>query len=219
MSSPGFLMRSHNYKGFSAIELLIGLSIIVLLATITVVELRQARRGDELRTAARQLAGDIRAMQSRALSAKNLKTCDAGGGFAVCEASDAVCGGTPCDYSIPAAFGVHLVINTSTYAMFADINPAAGVDYHFTDSHEIMEYRSVLPLATDYVIIDQITSTSSTPVPFADISFMRQNGTTRLYDDTVPPEPAIVKIRLLHTISNKTMEIEVNRVTGRISIL
>jgi len=212
-------MRSHNKQGFTLVELLISLSIIVLLATITVYELRSAARGDELRTATRQLAADIRAMQARALSAANVKTCTSGAAKAVCEFSTLACGGNPCDFDIPAAYGVHIVNSTSTYYMFAEINPVAGVDLRFTDNKETYESRSLVPLGSTSVIIDQITSATSTLVAFADVSFMRQNGAVRIYDPTTPPEPAILRIRLLHTISGKTMEIEINRITGRISIL
>jgi prepilin-type N-terminal cleavage/methylation domain-containing protein len=212
-------MRSHNQKGFTLIELLIGLSIVVLLATITVFELRSAKRGDELRTASRLVASDIRAMQSRALAAKNLKTCDTGTELAVCEFSQANCGGNPCSDDIPAAYGVHFVAGTSTYSMFADINPAAAADYHYTDIYEVYESRSILPLGSKEVILDQIISGTSTVVLVADVAFMRQSGSVRIYDSTVPPEPVLLRVRLRHLISNQTIEIEVNRITGRVSIL
>ena len=211
-------MQSHKPKGFTIIELLIGLSIVVLLATITVFELGSARRGDELRTASRQLTADLRAMQARALSAKNLKTCDTGSALAVCEFGTAVCGVNPCDQDIPAAYGVHLVSGTSTYYLFADLNPPAAVDYHYTDAGEIYQSRTLLPLNGTDVVVDQIMS-SSTVVASVDLSFMRQNGTLRVYDSTTPPESAIVRIRIRHIRSNDTMELEINRITGRISIL
>ncbi|MBD3281906.1 hypothetical protein GF391_04120 [Candidatus Uhrbacteria bacterium] len=213
-------MQSRKSSGFTIIEMLIGVSIVILLATVTVFELRSARRGDELRTAARQLVGDIRAMQSRALAAKNLKTCDTGGpDKAVCEIDESACGGNPCEDDIPAAYGVRLESGTSTYVMFADINPSAAVDYRYTDAAELFESRSILPLGSTDVVLDQIISGTSTSVTFADISFMRQNGVVRMYDTTVPPEPTLMRFRLRHTVSNQTMEIEVNRITGRVSIL
>ncbi len=211
-------MRSIKLNGFTLIELLIGLSIVVLLATMTIFELGSAKRGDELRTATRQLTADIRAMQSRALSAKNLKTCDTGSDFAVCETSIISCGANSCEEDIPAAYGVHFETGTSTYSMFADINPAAAVDYHYTDSGEIYQSRTLMPLNGTDIVIDQIMS-SSTSVAFVDITFMRQNGTVRIYDSTTPPESALVRIRIRHTRTNETMEIEINRITGRISTL
>lgn len=200
---------------------MISLSIIVLLATIMVFELRDSRRTEELRTAARQVAADLRGMQSRALAAKNLKTCTTPtAGLAVCEYSTVVCGTNPCAESIPSAYGIRFTLNDYNYIMFADINPSAGVDYRYTNAGEIYETRSLVPLNTDYVIVDQITA-QGTPVASADISFMRQSGATRIFHPGVPPdaEPGLIRIRILHTITNKTVEIEVNRVTGRISIL
>jgi type II secretory pathway pseudopilin PulG len=211
-------MPSHKFTGFTIIELLIGLSIVVLLATITVFELGSARRGDELRTASRQLTADLRALQSRALSAKNIKTCDTGTDLAVCEYSESACGVNPCADDIPAAYGIHLVSGTSTYLLFADINPTAAIDYHYTGTGETYQTRTLLPLGGTDVVVDQIMS-SSTVVAFADISFMRQNGTVRVYDPTTPPESAIVRVRIRHIRSNETLEIEINRITGRISTL
>ncbi len=214
-------MQSHKQKGFTILELLISLSIIVLLATITVFELRSSRRTEELRTAARQVSGDLRAMQSRALSAKNLKTCTTPtADLAVCEFSTIACGANPCAESIPSAYGIRFVSSDYRYTIFADINPSSGVDYRYSDAGEVYQMQSILPLETDYVIVDQITA-GGAPVASADISFMRQSGTVRMFHPGVPPasEPGLIRIRLLHTITNQTTEIEINRITGRISIL
>ncbi|MDF1496586.1 MAG: prepilin-type N-terminal cleavage/methylation domain-containing protein [Patescibacteria group bacterium] len=211
-------MRFHKSNGFTIIELLIGLSIVVLLATITIFQLGSSRETGELRTAARQLTADIRAMQARALSAKNIKICDTGTNLAVCESSQVACGVNPCTDGIPAAYGLHLETSTSTYVLFADINPEASIDYHYTDAGEAYQIRSLMPLFGKDVVIDQIMS-STTSVTFADIAFMRQNGTARIYDITTPPESALLRIRIRHLKSNDTIEIEINRITGRISTL
>lgn len=214
-------MQSHKTKGFTILELLISLSIIVLLATITVFELRSSRRTEELRTAARRVSADLRGMQSRALSAKNLKTCTSPtADLAVCEFSTAVCGANPCAESIPSAYGVVFTASSYQYTMFADINPSSGVDYRYSDAGEIYLQQSILPLETDYVIVDQITADGA-PVASVDISFMRQSGTVRMFHPGVPPaaEPSLIRIRLLHTLTGSTAEIEINRITGRISIL
>lgn len=212
-------MQYRKTSGFTIIEMLIGISIVVLLATITVFELRSTKRTDELNTAARQLVADIRGAQSRALAAKNIDTCDTGGADkAVCAISEAACSGNPCEADIPAAYGVHIESGTSTYILFADINPQAGIDYQYTDVKELYQTRSLLALGGEDVVIDQITS-SSTSVTFADLAFMRQNGTVRFKADNTPPEPPLLLIRLRHIVSNQTAEIQINRITGRVSIL
>ncbi len=214
-------MRFRKTKGFTILELLIGLSIIILLALVTVFELRNSRRTEELRTASRRITADLRGMQSRALSAKNLKTCvTPTADLAVCEFSLTACESNPCAESIPSAYGVVFTKGSYKYTLFADINPSSGVDYRYSGVDEVYSSQSILPLETDYIIIDQIIADGNL-VDSADISFMRQSGTVRMFHPGVPPavEPSLIRIRLLHTITNHTAEIEINRITGRISIL
>lgn len=212
-------MRCHKQKAFTVIELLIGISIVVLLATITVFELRTSKRSDELKTATRQFAADLRAAQSNALAAKSVKACEtAASDLAVCEFDTASCGVNPCEDRIPAAYGVFVTTGTSTYSIFTDINPVSGTDFRYTDSGEVYESHNLLLLGSQDVVIEQIFS-SSTAVASASVSFMRQNGKVRINNSATPPEPAIIRFILKHTITNKTAEVQVNSVTGRISIL
>ncbi len=212
-------MRCRKQKAFTVIELLIGISIVVLLATITVFELRTSKRSDELKTATRQFAADLRLAQSWALAAKSVEACEtASSDLAVCEFGTAVCGGNPCEDKIPSAFGVYAAAGTSTYTIFVDINPMTGTDLRYTDSGEVYQKHNLLLLGSEDVILEQIYS-SSTSVTSASVSFMRQNGKVRIHNSTTPPEPAIIRFILKHIVTSQTAEIQVNSVTGRISIL
>lgn len=212
-------MQYHKTKGFSVVELLISLGIIVILATITVFELRSTNRHDELNTAARQLAADIRAIQSRALAAADTKACDGGGFYAICEATTTACGVNPCETTIPASYGIFLQSGSSTYTLFADLNPIAALDGNLTDNSEALITRSLLSLNSTNVFIDDISTPLSSGVAYVNITFSRQYGAVNLNDPSTPPEPTIVSIRIRHTLSNDTKIIEVNRITGRVSIL
>lgn len=200
-------------------ELLISLAIIVVLATITVFQIQSSNRNDELNTAARQLMADIRAMQNRALAAQDSMACDAGGFYSICEASTSTCGVNPCNTLIPDAYGIYLVSGSSTYSLFADLNPTGALDNKMTDGHERLTSRTLLGLGSEDIFIDDISTSLQSGVANAHIAFSRQYGIVTITDPTTPPEPNLITIRLRHSVSNNTIEIEVNRITGRVSIL
>ena len=215
-------MQHHKPQGFSVAELLISLAIIVLLATFAIFQLGSSQQTDELQTAARQLAADLRSMQSRALAGQNLKACTDGSDLRVCEYSEASCTPGTCTEEIPYSFGINITQNSTNYSTFADLNPVPGGDNALTNSKEVILTRDLLQVSNN-VIISTIQSASSSglnpPQVKADISFTRQNGVAHIIDSTVPPEPSLILITLKHIETNATIQVEVNRVTGRISIL
>jgi len=199
---------------------MISVSIVAMLALITVVSLNSTQKTEELNTAARQLAGDIRSMQARAMSAQNVKTCvSISGDSAVCENGTAVCSGS-CDPVSPPAYGLHLAAGSANYILFANVNPDTG-GYKYGNSHELVLQRDLLANSAN-VIIYQILSSRPIGVssrPYGDMTFLRQSGTTHLFDDLTPPEPSGMVIRLKHLTASTTVDIQVDQSTGRVSIL
>ena len=215
-------MQYHKLQGFSVAELLISLSIIVLLATFAVFQLGSSQQRDELQTATRQLAADLRSMQSRALAGQNLKACPDGSDLRVCEYSEASCSPGTCTEEIPYSFGIHVEENQKDYSTFADFNPVPGGDNKQNDDKEILLTRELSPTSKNVSISTIVSGNSggfSAPQPLADITFTRQSGAAHINDSTVPPEPSLIIITLTHLETGNTMQIEVNRITGRISIL
>lgn len=209
-------MRYHDLPGFSIAELLVSIAIVGLLATFAVVSLDSSKNTEELRTVARQVVGDIRSMQARALSAQNIKTCATSAGYdAVCENGIASCVG-PCALATPAGFGIHFEATSSTYVMFADV--IADAQYRYTDTKENLVLRRIAE-TTSNVVIQQVTVPAS--VANGDIMFLRQSATPHVYHPGMPvdPEPVSFIIRLKHKISEDTVDVEVDRITGRISVL
>ena len=212
-------MHSRKLAGYSLPEMLIALAVLMLIALISVFGLNSASHSDELRTAARQISADIRSAQSRALEAQNVKACSTGVKQAVCENLNPGCI-SACQDAIPNAFGVYMMLASSTYQTFADINPATP-DYMLTDQGEVIMTRSFLGLSSD-VKVDSITSfrvSGGSLQPWVDASFTRQSGTTHIIDPLVATlgEPSMARIVLRHAKSGQTITIEVNRVTGRVS--
>lgn len=216
-------MQSRKLPGFSMAEMLIALAIVVLLSLISIFELRTSNQGEELRSAAGQLAADIRSAQSRALEAQSVKTCPIGTEQAVCENADPGCAVGTCKDMTPSGYGVYASAGASTYIIFADVNPAT-LDYKYTNSKELFQSRDVLNGTTGKVSIESITTfrpLGGAPQAWASVSFVRQSGQTHIIDPLVgaQPEPFLIRILLRHAVSGKSLEVEVNQATGRVSII
>lgn len=211
-------------KGFTLVELLISISILALVSTIAVLGLRSTRSNEELQTAARLLAGDIRAIQTRAQAGANVKACDvAAGTRRACEAESpsvepcvSDCSPTP-----PSAFGITLSNAMSRYDLFADIEQD---DWRETSLREAVAVRTLGALGSNKMVIDTI-QTELGPVDTVHIASERQSGRVRInacgeagLPDCAPGEPQTVSIILRHAATNATASVKVNSVSGRIII-
>ncbi|MFA5935691.1 MAG: type II secretion system protein [Patescibacteria group bacterium] len=216
-------MRSHR-NGFTLVELMISIVILSLISTATVFSLRTTRENDELNTAARLLAGDIRNVQARALAARNVRMCTIGGGSQrVCEdenTSVIACTGS-CTPLPPPRFGMRLEDGREGYLLFADVNVE---DWRWTNTEETLLARSLNPLGGGKVQIDELLTDVGT-LAVADVGVGRQNGTMRIeacgetgLPSCSPSEPRTLLITLRHGTSGKTITVDMNAVTGRVSI-
>lgn len=204
------------------VEMLVSVAVIALLAVIVVVGMGSGKQTEELRSSARQLAADIRSMQARALAAGDVKACpNTSGILTVCDDSTALCVNPPdCAARIPSTFGVNASSTDTGYTLFAEVEPST-VDYHLTKPNEALINRQLLQGTGQNVIVKSVLTGKPAPlVPRTggDVSFTRQNGTTRLFDGT-GVEPDIMVFRLWHKMSSSTMDVEINRITGRVSVL
>lgn len=210
-------------KGFTLVELMVSITILLLISTVTVFSLGSTRDNDELMTAARLLTGDIRNVQARALAATNIKTCEIPSDhFRVCE--DENPSAIPCKSACvplpPSRVGIHVDRGSSAYTIFADID---GDDWRMTNQEEIVLQRDLNPLGGGNVTIRAIR-TSFADLSSADIAVGRQNGTVRIEacDDVglpacAPKEPQTISIMLIHAKTSKTVTVDVNALTGRVS--
>ena len=214
-------MRSAN--GFTLAELMVSITILLLVSTVTVFSLGDSRNNDELMTAARLLAGDIRNVEARALAATNIKTCPTSAAASrVCEAenpSTVLCTDA-CVPLPPPRVGVHLDRGGSSYTVFADVHTE---DWRLTNDQEIVLTRSLNPLGGGNVTIRALT-TPFTSEASSDIAVGRQSGTVRIdaCDDAglpacAPKEPNTLSILLVHAKTSKTVTVDVNAFTGRVS--
>jgi len=92
-------------KGFTLVELLTVLAIILTLISIFFPLYRIAQKQYILESAAQKLAQDIRRAQEMAISAR-------------------ICG--PCGNKVPPGYGIYLQQGNTFYFIYADTNPAQG---------------------------------------------------------------------------------------------
>ena len=203
--------------GFTLVEALVSVSILTIIGTIAIFDLRASSRTDALNTAARYLAADIRSLQSEALSVKNIKFCANGSAIqVVCETSTAVCQ-VPgnCMPIPPGAMGASFFANASSYALYAKYN-SASVDWTNTIPGEIIQIHDLAKNGAPNVIISNL---SATFLPQrADIAFLRQNGAMQLNACAGCTSSPKLSITLKQTQSGETRVVQLNQVTGRISI-
>jgi len=217
------------------VELMVSIVILTLIATTTLFSLTSTRYKEELNTAARMLSADIRNIQARALAARNISQCtNSSGNKTVCgpdlwfitSTSTNVCVDA-CVPMPPPRFGM-VVHRTSNYQLIADLND----DYRWSivegGGTELFLQRSLNPAGSTNRVTVSVVDTPGvvmSPEGEAIITVNRQSGVTRInacgdagLPLCAPTEPKLLNITLKHLKTNETKTIEVNAVTGRVSI-
>lgn len=221
-------MLLRKKSGFTLAEMLVSVAVIAILAVIMVVNLNSGKRTEQLSDAARQLVADIRGMQSRALSAGEVKAClNASAVLIVCENSTADCADpAQCLGMVPDHYGLMVTTTATSYSMFVEYSLAGLVNQNMDSPDEQLSRRRLLPIGSQDVEISKIELWSGTtgwvsPDPtIGSVVFSRQSGQAKIFDAAATGAVmGILKITLRHKISNDTLTIEVNRETGRVSIL
>ena len=202
--------------GFSLIEMMASIVILGIISVATISTLRVSQQKDELNNAVRIVAGDLRSLQSRALSTDNVKSCVSGGKQIVCETNASACGASPCVPIPPAGFGMAVVAGTSAYDLFAEVEPTT-LDWKKTNANEVFLTRDFAKSGGTNVVISSLTG----GYPSTNVSFQRQNGSMVIDGCDVSAGCAVtttMNIVLRHTALGDTKTIQLNAYTGRISV-
>ncbi len=191
-------LRCHQ-KGFSYIEVLVVMSVIGLLLSVMVVNLRAGQSQDGLRTSASKLADMARQAQSAALAGQTLQ------------------GST----QVPPAYGIQVVPNASgTVAKASPFADTAQSDslYNLAPTDERLGVDVVLDVAPDRptTYVESITaknvSGGESPVASLDVAFTTPLGTMRINNDDNLVEAAVI----LKNQDGLQKKVTFNRITGRI---
>jgi len=210
-------MRSAKAPGFSFVEAMISIAIVGIISVAAYYSLRTARMTDELRTASRVVAADLRSVQARALHGQNLKWCpNASAQWVVCEDSQVPCAVPAQCVAYPSGgYGVHFVKDSNSYQMYGKFDNNTP-DWRKTTDDEVFFTRSLAKSGAVNVSVSDIQG--SVPFTEVDAAFMRQSGQMRLNSCGVCVEQAFLTVTLKHAVSLKTIAISLNYNTGRISI-
>ncbi|MFH1620797.1 MAG: hypothetical protein ABIB04_01795 [Patescibacteria group bacterium] len=210
----------HKRSGFTIYELMISVGILTLISAAAVVNLRTTRMKDELNTATRLVAADLRSLQSQALAGSNLSSCmDSTGKYAACELNTNYCASDPsdCQPKPPYAVGAFFRRSLNYFDMFADVDTSKN-DWQYTDDTEIFNKRFFDKNGAPNVEIFQLITNAGNAAS-VDVAFQRQNGSMGLNGCYAPcASPVSLTIILRHKISLETRSIYLNSYTGRISL-
>lgn len=213
--------RFSQASAFTVIELLVSVSIVVLLSIAVVGDITRIRSQEELASSARELYSELRQVQSDALSALSVDTCELSGNKKTCMGSSPSCSsyGLSCGVLVsPTAFGVTLALNGTSTSVFADImNPP---DAYETASYERMNF---FPFATASHGVNRVTISEllagGAPVTAARVLFDRQSGTMHIHACASGScEVDTLLITLVQSETKMTRKVSCNAITGRISL-
>lgn len=200
---------------------MVSIAILGILSVVVVMDLNSGKRREELVAGSRVLAADLRSLQTRALTAQNVKTCQVALKNIVCEDSAvaATCG-TPCAPAPPYGVGMHVLAGGTAYTLFADVDSTANDWMETPGANETFFSRSLgLAGATNVTILD-ITAPGPVVVPQAHIAFERQNGRMHINPCAAGPacEVPSLSIRLRHDKTGDIKTVTMNAATGRVSV-
>lgn len=175
-------------KGFTIIELLVSLGIFVVVTTMVVANFRAGSRSDELKITAETLVSNLRRAQNMALAG---------------QLTDGV---TP-----PGGYGVYVKLaEADRYVIFADKNGNLVYD----DGEALVDGIIFLPRN---VRIEKIEKTLGATIS-GEVVFKPPKPVIYICKTGVIPcetEDAL-SITLKHVLSEKTQQVSVNRISGRV---
>ncbi|MBI5655152.1 type II secretion system protein [Candidatus Uhrbacteria bacterium] len=209
-------MRSSKAQGFTFTEAMISVAILGIIATAAGYSLRTSQYRDQLRSAGRVVAADLRSLQARAIAGSNIKFCTIAGQKAVCENSSAACTDA-CTAVAPAGVGMRLNKNATAYDLFAKYDPNT-TDWRESNAGEIFMTRDLVRSGALNVTISNLQGM----VMFntVDVAFQRQNGNMLI--DVCPvgcTNQNFMNITLTHSkLPTQPLTVSMNKLTGRISI-
>jgi type II secretory pathway pseudopilin PulG len=198
---------------------MISTAIVALLALFVVADLRSSSQQEQLITATRLIAADLRAAQARAFAAQNLKTCDSSGKKILCEL-----GATSCDVPSscgpypPLSVGIKFASSSSTYTFFGDVDTSNKDWMDTPGAGEEWQTRDLGVDGAPNVIIDSISSPSAVLV--AQVAFERQNGNAHINPCAMAPctESGQLVITLRQLQTGRTKSVTIDAASGRVSV-
>lgn len=186
-------------------------AVLAIISTISVYSLNTSRSKEEIRTAQRVLAADLRSLQARALNAQNILFCTTSTGKKmVCEADTALCADA-CTQVPPAGVGAYLTEGATTYLFYAKYDPAT-TNWKWAGNSETFLVRDLAKSGASNVEISGFSVGTT-----AHIAFQRQNGGMKINAcPTTCTNDSTLTISLRHVKTGDVKTVTVYTLTGRI---
>jgi type II secretory pathway pseudopilin PulG len=204
------------------VEALVSISILGLIAVMSIVNFNSSQRTEELNTAARVLAADLRSAQSRALSGGNVRMCPAIGAavvpVAACESGTSACADPgECASKAPEGVGVRIARGQAGYDTYVVVGAEAG-EWGMRAPETVFFRRELERSGAPRVTVSSVFG-DAVDLASADVAFGRQNGAMHVNECAAcAPPPNVVTVTVRHALTGKTKAVVLNRLTGRVSI-
>ena len=198
--------RSSRSKGFTLVELLVSISIIGVITGMMMANFRGGQQSAEVRLATDILVGQLRSVQTSALTGRLAAVCSGGSNdLEVCEPKDPPvgCPGGVCQKRVPAGYGIRFTTATpTTYMLFYDTDD----DQRYDTGEELSVAPYISTAATRYQ-----GSTAGDPL---DLVYTAPFG--QLFVNGSASGPTTVSLTLGHQFGTMTRHVNIYRLSGKI---
>jgi len=198
--------RCSRSRGFTLVELLVSISIIGVITGFMMANFRGGQQSAEVRLATDILVGQIRSVQTSALTGRLVSVCSGGlDDLKVCEPKSppVECSGGTCQKRVPAGYGLRFTTeNPSAYTVFYDTDD----DRRYDAGEELGDSPYVSTGATRFEGSD-----AGDPL---DLVFVPPFG--KLYVNGSASGSPTVSITLGHQFGNMIRHVTIYRLSGKI---
>ena len=198
--------RCSRSDGFTLVELLVSISIIGVITGMMMANFRGGQQSAEVRLAADILVGQIRSVQTSALTGRLVSVCSGGAqALDVCEPKDppVTCSGGACQKRVPNGYGIRFASQTpTTYRLFYDTDD----DKRYDEGEELSDQPYVSTGAARFE-----TSDGGDPL---DLVFTPPFG--KIYVNGSASGPTAVSLTIGHQFGTMSRHVTVYRLSGKI---
>lgn len=185
-----------NTSGFSLVELIVSMGIMILLITVVAVNFREGQQFDELRISAQTLTDNLRVMQNRAMTGQVFGVDVPQGGYGV---HFAIVGALP-----------------NSYFLFAD----GDADQWYDGAGELFPNGEIAFLKNVRTIAMEIDGSAVSPCANCGVSltYKPPDATYYVVEKAGPPAKGkVVEVLLQHGTTLQCRRVTANGVSGQVS--
>lgn len=198
--------RCSRSKGFTLVELLVSISIIGVITGMMMANFRGGQQSAEVRLASDILVGQIRSVQTSALTGRLVSVCSGGAeDLDVCEPKtpSVTCTGGACQKRVPAGYGIR----------FSTVTPSSYMLFYDTDDDRAYDAGEELSSAP-YVSTDTVRFQGSDAGSPVDLVFTPPFG--QIYVNGSASGSTTVSLTLGHQFGTNIRHVTVYRLSGKI---